>query len=716
MNLSLYNYLNSISFTAGLIFIQCFNLPCNLVLAQVTPDNTLGNESSQVTSTSDRQQIDGGAIRGENLFHSFREFNVREAESVNFANPDGVTNIFSRVTGNNISQILGDLGVSGNANLFLMNPNGIVFGEKASLNVNGSFIATTANSINFADGNQFIANPAREKPLLTVNVPIGLQFGNQPGTIMNKAQSPQKALSSNEFNSNGNPAGLQIQRSNQTLALIGGEIILEGGNVTSLGSNIELASVGANSIVGLDTTQSGVDFNYQAVQNFSDITLTNREGFRLANDGTLSESLVPSTLDASSQETAGAIKLQGKNINIYNGSQILTPTQGNIAGGALTINAAEQLTISGNNLFRGGILRPSSLISSTIRDGNAGNITITTQRLVIEDSGQITSSSSESFNRITEEIIPATGDGGNITIVALESVNIANGSLIISNTVGSGKAGNINIQTGNLVIDNESAISVGSSGTGDAGNIDIQTQSLNITNNSEISAATLQSDGGNINLQIDYNLELRNQSDISASVGGNGNGGNIDIGTEFLITSPQDNSDITANAEFGQGGNISIEAAGIFGIALQDELTPFSDITVSSNLGTDGTVTLINSDTQLDRTESDAQVELVKVTPNLTPNYCYANRQNQYIQTGRGGVPLAAKSSLVSEHTWEDWRMIKTENSAELSPQNTASSENYIPSVNSIQGWMVNQQGEIVLTAEPIVVTPHLPKPKHPGC
>ena len=128
-------------------------------LAQITPDATLGAESSVVMPTNingvPSDLIDGGAIRGSNLFHSFREFNSGEGLGAYFTNPAGITNILSRVTGNDPSNILGRLGVlGGNANLFLINPNGIIFGPNASLDIGGSFVGSTASSINFADGTQ----------------------------------------------------------------------------------------------------------------------------------------------------------------------------------------------------------------------------------------------------------------------------------------------------------------------------------------------------------------------------------------------------------------------------------------------------------------------------------------------------------------------------------------------------------------------------------
>ncbi|MFY7804691.1 MAG: filamentous hemagglutinin N-terminal domain-containing protein, partial [Limnoraphis robusta] len=129
-----------------------FSLTPLTTVAQIVPDNSLGNENSVVTPNVNirginSNRIDGGAVRGGNLFHSFQEFNIREGRGAYFSNPDNIINILTRVTGGNISEILGTLGVLGNANLFLINPNGIVFGPNARLDVGGSFFATTADGI-----------------------------------------------------------------------------------------------------------------------------------------------------------------------------------------------------------------------------------------------------------------------------------------------------------------------------------------------------------------------------------------------------------------------------------------------------------------------------------------------------------------------------------------------------------------------------------------
>ena len=131
----------------------CWALPA---LAQITPDATLGEEGSLVVPDAFvrgdlADLIEGGAVRGENLFHSFLEFNVGDGQRVYFANPDGIGSILSRITGSDPSDIFGTLGVDGPADLFLLNPNGILFGEDAVLDIEGSFYGTTADAIKLGD-------------------------------------------------------------------------------------------------------------------------------------------------------------------------------------------------------------------------------------------------------------------------------------------------------------------------------------------------------------------------------------------------------------------------------------------------------------------------------------------------------------------------------------------------------------------------------------
>ncbi|MFB2892907.1 filamentous hemagglutinin N-terminal domain-containing protein [Aerosakkonemataceae cyanobacterium BLCC-F50] len=169
--------------------IVVFSVPA---LAQIVPDRTLGTENSQITPNVNIRgqrgdRIDGGAARGSNLFHSFSEFNINKGQRVYFANPVGIANIFSRITGRNISNIQGTLGVDGAANLFLLNPNGILFGPNAFIDIQGSFVATTGDRFVFPGGLEFGASNPQAPPLLTMSVPVGVQYGAQPGTITNRA-------------------------------------------------------------------------------------------------------------------------------------------------------------------------------------------------------------------------------------------------------------------------------------------------------------------------------------------------------------------------------------------------------------------------------------------------------------------------------------------------------------------------------------------------
>lgn len=215
--------------------------------AQIIPDATLGPESSRVTvdnalpaaaNSADiddavrlQQRIDGGAIRADFLFHSFEDFNIGDGDSAYFSNPDGVANILSRVTGANPSDLLGQLGVLGDANLFFLNPNGIVLGPNASLDIAGSFVATTADQFTFADGQIFSAINPTGAPLLNIQVPFGVQYGTgRSGSIINAADLTV------------NPG--------QNLTLTG-ETVVNTGTLTAAGGEVAIAALSNPSLVNL---------------------------------------------------------------------------------------------------------------------------------------------------------------------------------------------------------------------------------------------------------------------------------------------------------------------------------------------------------------------------------------------------------------------------------------------------------------------------------
>lgn len=182
----------------------------SLAQAQIRPDDTLGADRSQVNNNL----IQGGAQRGNNLFHSFTDFSIGSGQRVDFVNPIGVNNIITRVT-DTPSNINGTLGVLGNANLFFINPNGIYFGQNSRLDMSGTFVGSTANGLKFADGNVYgTVNP--QAPLLTMTTPVGLQFGSSIGDISFTTTT------------------------NLLTDYDGASVLLAGGNITLTGSRLNL--------------------------------------------------------------------------------------------------------------------------------------------------------------------------------------------------------------------------------------------------------------------------------------------------------------------------------------------------------------------------------------------------------------------------------------------------------------------------------------------
>lgn len=300
-----------ISFTSLVL-----TLICTPVRSQMIPDATLGSENSIVINNGISDQIAGGAVRNNNLFHSFQEFNVNEGRGAYFINPAGVDNIINRVTGGNSSDILGKLGViGGNANLLLINPNGIIFGPNSSLDIGGSFLASTANSINFADGDQFSATNPQPVPLLTVKVPIGLGFTTgTSGPIKVEGYGHNlltiATVGAPVLGSGQSSMGLKTQPG-KTIALVGGQVNFDGGILTTPSGRIEVGSI-ATGLVGMSSTPNGLFLSYDKVQNYQDIQLDK-----------------VSLLDASGFWN-GDIFLQGGNVTLTDASLAIVSNFGNL--------------------------------------------------------------------------------------------------------------------------------------------------------------------------------------------------------------------------------------------------------------------------------------------------------------------------------------------------------------------------------------------------
>jgi filamentous hemagglutinin family protein len=971
--------------------------------SQIIPDRTLGAERSQIIPNFNGlpvEVIQGGAIRGANLFHSFREFNVAAERGAYFFSPSAdIQNILARVTGNNPSQILGTLGTFGNSNpnLFLINPNGIIFGQNASLDVGGSFVATTANAVRLGDTGLFSASEPTSSNLLSVN-PSAFFFNalsNQ--AIVNRSRASTTVL--------GAPTiGLQVP-DGKSLLLLGGNVQLEGGGLVAQGGRINLGGVAGIGTVGLNINGNNLHLSFPDGVARADVSLTNNalvdtrgegggdiqvQGSRVSltdrsaifafnsgsqngqgiyigaeqlnieggshiaagtfssgkggdvtiatkrltiqqggtvsaftyasGDGgnlivTVSESVeligrsadgaFPSVLfsEARGAGTAGDLIITTGKLILRDGAFISNRTYDQGQAGNLSVTASESVELSGTGTLPNGRPFPSALAAQTFGAGDAGNLTVSTRVFLVQNGAQVSASTfgqgkggtlivraSDTVDvmgisvdgRLPSALFSETqgkgdageltietgrllvrggagvstrslseGQGGNLTVIASNSVelidtsldgrfvsglstaaastgdagnlSIFTGKLLIQNgalasagtfgrgkggilnvnasdsveligtsttgrdrsglfvqTQGAGDAGNLNvvtrrlsvqggavvsastfsegkggkltvtatdlvelrgtsangqlpsglfaqtdnagvagdlkIDTGLLSVRDRAQVTVGSQGLGNAGNLDVTARSIELDTEGKLTAATLSGNGGNITLQVQDLLLLRNGSQISTSAGTaekGGDGGNITINTPFIVAVPKENSDISADAFTGKGGNVQITGTSLFGIQFRPQDTAESDITASSRFGVQGTVQIRTPDVDPSRGLTNLPAEVIDASNQIAQN-CPTGRQvaqNEFIVTGRGGLPDNPNQTLSTDAVWADLRPIpqtvETRNSSlNVTPPNNSRA---MPLVEASR-WIINAKGQVVLTASAPNVTP-----SHPG-
>ncbi|MGD1699509.1 filamentous hemagglutinin N-terminal domain-containing protein, partial [Dapis sp. BLCC M229] len=410
---------------------------------------------------------------------------------VYFINPAGIENILTRITGNNASNILGKLGVDGAANLFLINPNGIFFGSNASLDIRGSFIATTADEIRLGENGLFSATNPQNNNLLSV-APSALffnQIATQTGNIINQATE----------------TGLQVP-TRETLGLIGKNVVIDGGKLTTKQGRVEIGSVGANSLIKLENTKNNYVLNYLEVENLNNIEVKNNAVVDVSGEG------------------SGEIQIQGKKIQIKEKSRIIANTLGTQLGGNISLTASESIEVN------------DSLVNADVEIGatvNGANITTNSPGLTLANGGQIKTAT---FGE---------GQGGSIEINAVDvevtnsfiSADSNNNNDIARTT---GKGGNLTIKTQRLTLKNGGRLLAVTSGASQGGNI--------MVNAREIKASGISPDG-NFASGIDSRVQL----------GATGKGGNLTINTERLIQT--DGAAIQAGVfSSGQGGEITVNA------------------------------------------------------------------------------------------------------------------------------------------------------------
>ncbi|MDZ8036082.1 MAG: filamentous hemagglutinin, partial [Nostoc sp. DedSLP04] len=317
--------------------------------------------------------------------------------------------------------------------------------------------------------------------------------------------------------------------------------------------------------------------------------------------------------------------------------------------------------------------------------GEAGNIQITTQNLNIDDGVKISASTNNigqsgniqinANNLIANngaQFLTATfgnAQAGNINLQIRDQISLSgtDTGLFANTEKGSiGYGGNINLSTNYFYLSNGGRVSTSSEGQGKAGDININSVSATLDNQGFIAAASNSGDGGNINLTIDDLLLLRSGSGISTTAGTaqlGGNGGNINIYSKYIIAIPEGNSDITANAFTGTGGNVEIKSQGIFGIEARPKPTEKSDITASSEQGVAGVININAPDTSSIK-NSFTELPPVIDTNALIANSCISRgtkrQENSFTITGSGALSPNRPGVSVSTYTTGEVRGVET--------------------------------------------------------
>ncbi|MEM9218097.1 MAG: filamentous hemagglutinin N-terminal domain-containing protein [Cyanobacteria bacterium P01_F01_bin.150] len=579
--------------------------------AQVTPDGTL----STVVTTTDNLNfvIENGERTSNHLFHSFDEFSIPTNGSAVFNNAIDLDTIFSRVTGSNVSDIDGLIQANGTTNVFLLNPNGIIFGPNASLNIGGSFLATTADRVLFENDQFFSATDTDTAPLLTISSPIGLQFGSTPSSIMVQGKGHNLVLDIDTLTPirDNRPVGLQVD-SGHTLGLVGGDIVVEGGNLTANQGRIELGSVKQSGSVMLTPTPNGFSFDYTDIQNFGDLRFTQASSVDVSGEG------------------SGNLHVQAGTMSVLEESAIISNILGANDGREVLIRASDSVEIIGTETgeFPSGLFNQTEVGTT----GSGGEVSIETDTLLVANNALIASTLSGSGNggdlniaandiNLVGGTVPfyssgvlnqvsslgAGGQGGNINIAA-QNLQITNGAAISSATAGDSDGGIITLTIDKILsVDGEGLFSfsrIGSevggtdvngtvfAGTGNGGEIKITAQNLQVTNGAAISGTTVgDGDGANIILAVGETLVVDGQGTFSLSgigsdvgtingngnvVSGEGNGGEIIIAAQDLQIT---NGGIISGSTIGDGNGANIT------LTIDETLVIDGDGTIGSEVG-----------------------------------------------------------------------------------------------------------------------------------
>jgi filamentous hemagglutinin family protein len=379
--------------------------------SQVTLDGSLGPRGA-LAGPHYLVGAELGQLRGRNLFHSFGEFSLRPTESATFSGPPSVANILGRVTGGAPSSIDGLLrSTIPGANLFLLNPRGVVFGPNAALDVGGSFHVGTADIVRLADGGTFATSLAHPT-VLTVAEPVAFGFLSPPPAPVSFQNSR-----------------LQVPQG-RSLSVVAGAVRIVGGRLEAPAGRVAIASLGAAGDVGFDHA-------------------TQTPGLVVDGAGRLGQIEVagPARIDASGA-AGGAVVIRGGRLVVRDGAVIRAGTHGAANGlnPGVDVHIAETATVE-----------DGAVIASSQGAGHAGDVRIRAGTVRVSSDALV---GSRAF---------ASGDGGTVAITAnrLEVTD----ATINTGTDGTGRSGDIVLSVGSLAVTSGALIDAGTSGSGRAGNV-----------------------------------------------------------------------------------------------------------------------------------------------------------------------------------------------------------------------------------------------------
>ncbi|MEO1686103.1 MAG: filamentous hemagglutinin N-terminal domain-containing protein [Cyanobacteria bacterium J06631_12] len=712
-----------------------YSLSAHAQALTVVPDGTTATRLLDGGDCSRHCTVVGGSHVGDNLFHSFDRFSISEAVTVTIRD-QGAANIFARVL-QEASTINGTLSILGDAkaNFFLINSQGITFGPQATLVSSGSFVASTAESITFADKTDFGTVNATDTRL-TVSAPAGLQFGNQPGTIVNRAQDNQTGT----VTLSGRPAGLHVP-SGEALALLGGPVVLEGGRLTASSGRIELGSVTENSLVSVS---SEFAFGYQKTSGFGDLQITNGGGLDVSgsggsvflrghgieisdrafiantNTGDLSSAVINLTAedaialsgfgiffsaDPGSAGNGASLNINARELTVSDGALVVGGTLGTGNGGSITIDTSETTTLRGVGFFS-----PTLVTTSSQATGRGGDLTIYARELHVLDGAQI------------QAVTYGSGTGGSITVNATDRLNVSGSATMGSGTLSTssllassgvvglpfqpdGDGGNLTVTTEMLSVSAGAQLAVDSLGSGNSGDLNITAQTIWLAGQAQLSAAAAFGNGGNIQIEDAETLILRQGSLVSTRAGtgsGQGDGGNINIDADFVVTNPLENTDIIAQATQGRGGNIAIVSQGLYGIEERAAIAgnQTNDIDASSEFGVSGTIAIDQLIPTSDQTLVSISDRVLEADAAVTQG-CQTTG-NHLIVTGRGGMPAVPSGEIEVSNALVDLgeRHLTMDEIAVLQPSTQDVAGAGHSRWREAQDWWVDGQNQVVLTAE----------------